>query len=140
MCENGDIRLVSSDDDTGEDVMSGRVEVCWDDRWGTVCDQNWSDNDATVVCRELGFLSSSTLHVHALHIIMYPPYACTCSISMAFLLDYSNIAKLRTMYCSSHHILSHLFFPNLRCVQLFQCPLWPGQWSHITEECRLHWQ
>ena len=63
MCENGDIRLVTSDGDTGQGVMSGRVEVCWDDRWGTVCDQNWSDNDATVVCRELGFLSSSTLHI-----------------------------------------------------------------------------
>ena len=67
MCENGDIRLVTSDGDTGEDVMSGRVEMCWDDRWGTVCDQGWSDNDATVVCRELGFLLSSTyLTVHDL--------------------------------------------------------------------------
>ena len=55
MCENGDIRLVTSAGDTGEDVASGRVEVCWDDRWGTVCDQSWSDNDATVVCRQLGF-------------------------------------------------------------------------------------
>ena len=59
MCEDGDIRLVTSDGDTGEDVMSGRVEVCWDDRWGTVCDQNWSTNDGIVVCRELGFSSSS---------------------------------------------------------------------------------
>ena len=60
MCENGDIRLVAGD--TIEDVRSGRVEVCWDDRWGTVCDQSWSDNDATVVCRELG-ISSGKLHV-----------------------------------------------------------------------------
>ena len=58
MCENGDIQLVNSTGDTGEDVRSGRVEVCWDDRWGTVCDQSWSNNDATVVCRELGFSSS----------------------------------------------------------------------------------
>ena len=74
MCENGDIRLASSDGDTGEDVMSGRVEVCWDDRWGTVCDQNWSDNDATVVCRELGFLSSSTLHICILHMHVHVIY------------------------------------------------------------------
>ena len=67
LCENGDIRLVTSDGDTGEGVMSGRVEMCWDDRWGTVCDQNWSDNEATVVCRELGFSSSSKLHVHVLY-------------------------------------------------------------------------
>ena len=74
MCEDGDIRLVTSDGDTGEGVMSGRVEVCWDDRWGTVCDQNWSDNDAIVVCRELGFLSSSkgiVLYVYIVVAILF---------------------------------------------------------------------
>ena len=54
---------MTSDGDSGEDVMSGQVEMCWDDRWGTVCNQNWSDNDAIVVCRELGFLSSSKSHI-----------------------------------------------------------------------------
>ena len=36
---------------------------------------------------------------------MYPPYACTCSISMAFVsycTCYSTIAKLCSMYCTSH--------------------------------------
>ena len=60
MCENGDIRLVTSAGDTGENVTSGQVEVCWDDRWGTVCDQSWSDNDATVVCRQLEISSGKS--------------------------------------------------------------------------------
>ena len=33
---------------------SGRVEICVDGFWGTVCDNGWDVNDATTVCRQLG--------------------------------------------------------------------------------------
>ena len=34
---------------------SGLVEV-WRSEWRSICDDFWTDEDANVVCRELGFL------------------------------------------------------------------------------------
>ena len=49
-CSNGDTRLVG-----GQSEMEGRVEVCVNNRWGTVCDKQWSSAHSKVICRYLGF-------------------------------------------------------------------------------------
>ena len=56
-CSHGDIRLVN-----GETVYEGRVEICINKVWGTVCSTNstnfwsafkWTSKDTNVVCRQL---------------------------------------------------------------------------------------
>jgi hypothetical protein len=50
VCPSGDIRLVG-----GSVADEGRVELCLSNSWGTICDDGFDENDANVICRQLGY-------------------------------------------------------------------------------------
>lgn len=43
----------------GTTVMEGRVEICHNNSYGTVCSNHWDDLDAKVTCRQLGYSDTS---------------------------------------------------------------------------------
>ena len=59
--ENGHVRLFNVNDNT---KMTGRLEVYYDDQWGTVCDDYFDRDAAMVVCRQLGFNPVGALAVY----------------------------------------------------------------------------
>ena len=50
-CKDGTVQLRGG-------TREGRVEVCVEGLWGTVCYNGWDSRDAAVVCRQLGYNDS----------------------------------------------------------------------------------
>ena len=49
-CTHGVVRLVET-----PLTSQGVVEVCLNSHWGRVCRDRWGNNDAAVVCNQLGY-------------------------------------------------------------------------------------
>lgn len=48
----------------GENEREGRVEIKYNDEWGTVCDDDWDIHSSSVVCRMLGY-TEAELAMHS---------------------------------------------------------------------------
>ena len=75
-CTDGEIRLVG-----GRNIIEGRVEICINRAWGTICDTAFSSEDATVICTQLGehpegkYLNSNLIIWHTqLYIILFTTF------------------------------------------------------------------
>ena len=48
-CLDGDVRLRN-----GNNILEGRLEVCINRAWGTVCQDEFTSDEARIVCNNLG--------------------------------------------------------------------------------------
>ena len=77
-CTHGDVRLAVGENVDSfyqgltdynsayydkDGLVSGRVEVCVSGRYGSVCQTPWTEEDASVVCKQLGHSEYGEWHV-----------------------------------------------------------------------------
>ena len=48
--KNGTVRLSN-----GNSSNEGRVEICLNGYWGTICSNGWNEKDAFVTCKQAGY-------------------------------------------------------------------------------------
>jgi len=107
VCQHADVRLV------GPVAYSGRVEICFTETWGTVCDNMWSNDDANIVCRQLGFSRHSML--------------------MPNIKDH-----ISNLHSISQFIQSYIFV--CRCHSTVWCSIWSGHWPNLFDKHWLYWK
>ena len=59
-CNDGEVRLVGGDADISSVLenqgdVRGLINVCENEQWSYICDADWTMEDTSVACRELGY-------------------------------------------------------------------------------------
>ena len=83
-CLEGAVRLLRSEElddyssvyDNSDERLVGRVEVCIGENYVTVCDDEWGNSDASVVCRQLGFSPYGIKFTILMNIILMKSVCC----------------------------------------------------------------
>ena len=111
-CNDGDIRLVG-----GSVAREGRVELCYLNQWGTVCDDSFSSPEAMVVCRQLGYSPLGEHHVSLTpfgehHVSLIPLGEQQVSLTPLMTVSLTPLMTIKLLYVS-HKTMQSSFSPNM---------------------------
>lgn len=116
-CADGAIRLQDGS------FTHGRVEICNNEIWGTVCDGSWTSAGAKAVCIQLGLPSSCKLdHWQLYYIGTFCKY-CIC------LPSFTKLVVAWMNLCSLSLLLSLLVLPS------FPVKIWAKCWAKTHQIC-----
>ena len=73
----------------GNTLSDGRVDVCVEEKWVSVCGEMWGDRHAAVVCRQLGYNGSEHYEKRCYYMQMLS--VTLCSVSSA---DYGGMSQV----------------------------------------------
>ena len=112
LCTDGKVRLRGS-----TNVLIGRVEVCVNGTWTTVCDEYWDDNDARVICQQLGHSPYGNNFIVITMIIVFQEQLLLMALSslITILLVYMELIVLGVKVHCSNVLFISLFkmYPTL---------------------------
>ena len=113
-CNNGDVRLVG-----GFSPYNGRVEICYRNQWGTVCDNSFTSTDARVVCKQLGYpvIGEDGL-MPCVHLVLVNVTGCPCAIGL--LVGSSKNCTSSENKPSSSRVTTGIHFQVVRKQQKFE--------------------
>ena len=53
-CTDGEVRLANGTTDQVAGITDGRLEICYNHAWGTVCQNSFQSSEASVTCSQMG--------------------------------------------------------------------------------------
>jgi deleted-in-malignant-brain-tumors protein 1 len=115
-CTHGALRL------EGGNITEGRVEICINNAWGTVCSDSYGSRDAKVICQQLGFDTAGAQPLRGSRAAAFGSGSGPIFLSQLDCLgDETSLLDCPTFSPPGLHDCDHTQDAGVRCIDINQC-------------------